>query len=156
MKNIDRLVTQLGNKCGEKHYSLVTVESCTGGGLAYVISKNPDASSMLERSYVVYSNAAKESMLDISVSQLQLHGLVSKHIAKLMAEQGLKKSRAQISIAMTGVEQEDAHTPGIVWIACAGIDKTPLIKQFKVRGSRKVFCETTIAMALKLLLQFIK
>src|SRR5437764_599090 len=120
MKNIDKLIEDIAFRCKEKRYSLVTSESCTGGGIAYFITKHPECSSLLERGYIVYSVTSKEDVLGISSYSLQTFGAVSKEVAIEMAEKSLEKSKAQISIAVTGIDEEAAKTnkiehPGIVW-----------------------------------------
>lgn len=161
MKKIDQLIEELSDKFKEKQYSLVTAESCTGGGLAYFIIKNPRCSSILERGYIVYSINSKEDVLEVSSYTLQTFGAVSKEAAKEMAEQSLKKSASQISIAITGMDEDSAIEKGLaksghVWISCAGIDKNTIMKQIYVKGGRATFCETTIFESLKILLDFIK
>jgi len=160
MKNIDKLINEIAKKCEKKRYSLVTTESCTGGGIAYLITKHPECSAILERGYIVYSILSKEDVLGISSYSLQTFGAVSKEVSIEMAEKALEKSKAQISVAITGID-ENAITknkiekPGIVWIACAGIDKKTSAKKLLIKGNREIFCEEAIIQSLKMLLDFI-
>lgn len=159
MKTIEQLVKKLGEKCNEKHFSLVTAESCTGGGLAYAITLDPACSSILERGYIVYSIPAKQEVLDVSTFALQTFGAVSKEVAKEMAEKALEKSKCQISIAITGIDEcatKVNNNKGIVWVGCAGIDKKTLVKCIEVKGNRKQFCHETILASLHILLDFIE
>ncbi|HVY53828.1 MAG TPA: CinA family protein [Gammaproteobacteria bacterium] len=153
-QSIDELIEIIGKRCKDKNYSLVTAESCTGGGLAYFITKNPKSSSILERGYVTYSLAAKESNLNVSAYALQAYGPVSQEVAKQMAEGALKNSTAQISIAITGVE-EDGEKKGLVWIACSGNNKQTIAKEFEITGSREIFINKSVNEALIILLKFI-
>lgn len=158
MKTTEQLVKELGEKCNEKHFSLVTAESCTGGGFAYAITKDPACSSILERGYIVYSIPAKQEVLDVSTFTLQTFGAVSKEVAEEMAEKALEKSKCQISIAITGMDEcaaKENNNKGIVWIGCAGIDKKTLVKCIEVNGDRKKFCQETILESLRILLDFI-
>lgn len=160
MKNIDKLIEEIGLQCKEKRYSLVTSESCTGGGIAYFITKHPKCSCILERGYIVYSISSKEDVLGISSYSIQTFGAVSKGVAIEMAENSLKKSKAQISIAITGIGEDAAkkdklEKPGIVWVSCAGIDKKTITKKFFIKGGRESFCEESIIKSLKMLLDFI-
>src|SRR5690349_12597001 len=128
MKRINQIIEELGKICKEKHYSLTTAESCTGGGIAYSITKHAECSSILERGYIVYSISSKEDMLDVSSYTIQTFGLVSKEVAIELAEKSLEKSKSQISLAITGIDENSAsenetHKSGIVWVGCAGIDK---------------------------------
>ncbi len=158
-KKIELLVPKLGVLCKEKKLTLVTAESCTGGGIAYYITKEPQCSAVLERGYVTYSNQAKESILEVSQAALQMDGAVSQKVAQQMAEGALKNSTAQIAVATSGIAGEDIssnqNTAGIVWIACAGIDRETLSGQFSISGQRQEFILKTIVKALQLLTDFI-
>ena len=162
MNDIENLVSQLGNQLSEKKLTLVTAESCTGGGLAYYISINPNASSRLERGYVTYSSHAKQSLLGVAAGTLQLCGAVSKETAIEMAKGALKNSAAQIAIAITGIAGED-KTPesdhknmGVVWVCCcSAVNANILIEKITVAGTRKKFCDETIMSCIKLLIKYI-
>lgn len=159
---IERLIKILGDKLKEKNFSLVTAESCTGGGLAYFITINPKFSFILERGFIVYSSNSKEKLLGISKFILQTFGEVSEQTARHMAEGALKNSNAQISISITGldadtVKEVDANKKqGLVWISCSGIERKTLTKKFKIGGKRKLFCEKTIIHALETLIKYIE
>ena len=44
---------------------LVTAESCTGGGLAEILTRIPGSSIWFERGYVTYSNESKHELLSV-------------------------------------------------------------------------------------------
>lgn len=155
------LLNRIAKLCNKKNYSLVTAESCTGGGLAFFITKNPQSSSLLERGYVTYSVTAKEDVLGVSSYLLQTFGAVSKEISIEMAEKALKKSHAQISISITGIDhkiiiKEGFHEPGIAWISCASVEKKTVTKKFLLKADREIFCEKLIYQALKMLYSYVK
>ncbi len=160
MEEIDQLVKALGEACKEQHITLAMAESCTGGGIAFYVSKNTSCSQLLERGYVVYSMDAKQA-LGVAAASLQLHGAVSEVVAIEMAEQALKKSRAQICIATTGIDEKAASDenhpqPGLVWIACAGVNKKTVTKFLKVSGNREEFTKQTLITSLEFLVAFAK
>lgn len=115
---------------------------------------------MLERGYVTYSNQSKQSLLEVTPNALQIFGPVSKEVAQQMAEGALKNSIAQIAIATSGIAGDDFDPPsidqGIVWIACAGVDRKTLIHNFHIKGTREQFISQAIIAALKFLLDFIE
>ena len=78
---------------------------------------------MLERGFVVYSNAAKEELLGVPAETLERHGAVSEETARAMAEGALEASRADVSVSVTGVAGPDGGTAakpvGLVHFACA-------------------------------------
>ncbi len=159
-RKISLLVKDLGSLCKDKRITIVTAESCTGGGLAYFMSKEPDCSAMLERGYVSYSNQAKESLLDVTPNALQIFGPVSKEVAGQMAEGALKNSIAQVAIATSGISGDDFEPAdpekGVAWIACAAIGRKTIIHSYQIKGPREKFVPQAIDTAFKFLLDFIK
>jgi nicotinamide-nucleotide amidase len=100
-----------------------TAESCTGGLIASLLTEIPGSSNVLERGFVVYSNAAKEELLGVPAETLSKHGAVSEETARALAEGALAKSRADIAVSVTGIAGPDGGTPqkpvGLVHFACA-------------------------------------
>jgi len=159
-KNIRELITKLGKKMKENNISLVTAESCTGGGLAYLISQIPAVSSILERAYVTYSVRAKHELLNVKYKTIKKYGAVSSETAIEMVNGALKNSGAQISVAITGLAGPDtdktSNKPiGAIYIACADNKKIEVYrKQFK--GDRKKICEQAIEFSLQKLNAFLE
>ena len=100
-----------------------TAESCTGGLIAGLLTEIPGSSSVLERGFVVYSNAAKEELLGVPAETLADYGAVSEHTARAMAEGALNASRAEVAVSVTGIAGPDGGTAakpvGLVHFACA-------------------------------------
>jgi nicotinamide-nucleotide amidase len=100
-----------------------TAESCTGGLIAALLTEIPGSSSVLERGFVVYSNAAKEELLGVPAETLAKHGAVSERTARAMAEGALAQSRAEVAVSVTGIAGPDggaaAKPVGLVHFACA-------------------------------------
>lgn len=149
---IKQLIIGLSHKLKEKNFSLVTAESCTGGGLAYCFSTIPGCSSSLERGYVVYSKQAKMELLGIAANTLDTYGAVSIETATAMAKGALRFSHAQLSIAITGLAgpsgDDCSDEPiGKVYVACATAEKC-LVKGKQFLGSREEVCDQAITTAL--------
>ncbi len=102
---------------------IVTAESCTGGLVAALLTDIAGSSSVFERGFVTYSNKAKEEMLGVPGDVLADFGAVSEPVARMMAEGAMANSRANISVAITGVAGPGGGTRmkpvGTVHIACA-------------------------------------
>jgi nicotinamide-nucleotide amidase len=100
-----------------------TAESCTGGLIAALLTEIAGSSNMLERGFVVYSNAAKQELLGVPAETLARHGAVSSETAVAMAEGALRASRAEVAVSVTGIAGPDGGTAGkpvgLVHFACA-------------------------------------
>ena len=98
-----KLAEQLAQTLKRVGLSLTTAESCTGGGLAEVLTTVPGSSIWFERGFVSYSNLAKREMLEVSTETLARHGAVSEPTARAMAEGALSHSPADLAVAITGI-----------------------------------------------------
>jgi nicotinamide-nucleotide amidase len=87
----------------ERGLMLATAESCTGGLVAASLAGIAGASDVLERGFVTYTNAAKHEMLGVQTEIFERYGAVSEPCARAMAEGALAHSRAQVTIAVTGI-----------------------------------------------------
>jgi nicotinamide-nucleotide amidase len=110
-----------------------TAESCTGGLIAGLLTEIPGSSEMLERGFVVYSNAAKQELLGVPAETLVNHGAVSEPTAVAMAEGALANSRAEIAVSVTGIAGPYGGTAtkpvGLVNFACARRGKPTVARE---------------------------
>jgi nicotinamide-nucleotide amidase len=95
-----------------KGKTLATAESCTGGWAAQAVTSIAGSSAWFERGYVTYSNAAKREALGVSRKTLARYGAVSEPTARAMARGALKKSRAGMALAITGIAGPGGGLPG--------------------------------------------
>ena len=100
---VHQLAIRVGNKLRDERLMLATAESCTGGMVATAITDISGSSNWFERGFVTYSNLAKTEMIGVPAALIDQHGAVSEPVAKAMAEGALRNSRAQVSVAITGV-----------------------------------------------------
>jgi nicotinamide-nucleotide amidase len=105
-------------KACERHLSLATAESCTGGMLASLLTDVPGVAHAFERGFVTYTDEAKHEMLGVPKELLAEKGAVSAEVAVAMAEGALERSRANITLAITGFADK-GEEPGLVHFACA-------------------------------------
>jgi nicotinamide-nucleotide amidase len=89
---------------------LATAESCTGGGLAEILTRIPGSSAWFERGFVTYSNEAKQEMLDVPFDTIQQYGAVSEKTASAMARGAVDNSRADYGVSITGIAGPDGGT----------------------------------------------
>lgn len=100
---------------------IATAESCTGGLLASLLTDVEGASHAFERGLVAYTNEAKAELLGIPLDLIEREGAVSRPVAEAMAEGALARSRADVSLAITGFAGAGApgDEPGLVHFASA-------------------------------------
>jgi nicotinamide-nucleotide amidase len=101
--SLDSLPAALGKALRENKHVLVTAESCTGGWVAQAVTSVAGCSDWFERGFVCYSNASKSELLGVAPGTLERHGAVSEPTARAMAEGALRRSRASVAVAVTGV-----------------------------------------------------
>jgi len=89
---------------------LVTAESCTGGGLAEILTRIPGSSAWFERGFVTYSNESKHEMLSVPLETIEQFGAVSEDTASAMAKGAVENSRADYGVAITGIAGPDGGT----------------------------------------------
>ena len=82
---------------------IATAESCTGGLIAGALTDIAGASDVVERGFVPYSNGAKVEMLGVEEATLAAHGAVSRATAEAMAVGAIRRSAADLAVAVTGI-----------------------------------------------------
>jgi nicotinamide-nucleotide amidase len=142
--------------CRVRGLRVATAESCTGGLVAGALTEIAGSSDVVERGFVVYSNAAKESMLGVPLSTLERYGAVSAQTAIAMAAGALKNSEADITVSITGIAGPGGGSRqkpvGLVHFAAASRDGRSLHerKLYGKIGRRRVR-QRSVLQALELL-----
>ena len=102
---------------------MVTVESCTAGHLVALLSLQHRAADALAGGFVVYSTPSKARMLGVPSAALRRHTPVSEYVAIAMAQGALRRSGADIGVAVTGVagptRDADGNPVGLAFVAVA-------------------------------------
>ena len=157
---INDFAERLGKLLLDHELFLVTAESCTGGGLAEIITRIPGSSNWFERGFVTYSNAAKQEVLGVSSGILDQFGAVSKETVIAMAEGALANSHAQISVAITGIAGPDGGSEnkpvGTVYFAWLREGSEPRVTQTIFHGDRAQVRRQACLMAIQGLLDFVE
>jgi nicotinamide-nucleotide amidase len=122
-KSVEALARTLGEGLLAANKKVSSVESCTGGGVAYAITEVAGSSQWFEKSWVTYSNQAKHEEVGVSLATLAKFGAVSSEVVHEMAEGGLRKSGANLCVAISGIAGPGGGTAskpvGLVWFAIA-------------------------------------
>src|ERR1700733_9634920 len=107
----------------EQKLRIATAESCTGGMIGTLLTEIPGSSSVFDRGYIVYTNRAKQDLLNVPGDLIADMGEVSEAVARMMAEGAIENSNAQLAVSVTGIAGPgggSAMKPiGLVHIAAA-------------------------------------
>ena len=137
--NEDKLEEQIMACLEKHHYTVATVESCTGGLLAGTLVSCSGISSYFEEGMVTYSNEAKTKLVGVSPATLASVGAVSKETAKEMAEGVRRVTGATIGLSTTGIAGPTGGTKekpvGLVYIGLALPDQT-YVHELRLKGTR--------------------
>ncbi len=105
----------------ERHASLATAESCTGGLVGARLTAIPGSSRVYKGGVVAYDDEVKLQQLGVSADDVATQGAVSEPVVRQMAEGVARSLDADAAIAITGIAGpgggSDAKPVGTVWIA---------------------------------------
>lgn len=96
----------------ERHLTVGTAESCTGGNIAHTITAEPGSSAAMLGGVVSYSNDVKRRLLEVSEASLEAHGAVSIPVVKEMASGARKALGCDIALATSGIAGPGGAVPG--------------------------------------------
>lgn len=156
---LDQLAIQAGAVLAEHSLMLATAESCTGGLVAAAITDVAGSSGWFERGFVTYSNESKTTMLGVPARLVRDYGAVSEEVAHAMAEGALLNSRAQVSLAITGVAGPGGGTAEKpVGMVCFGWSNriTTLTQTQRFKGDRAQIRRQAAEHAMRGLLELIR
>lgn len=113
----------VGRILKERHQTISTAESCTGGKLASLLNKHAGSSAFYYGSIISYDNSVKEALLNVPADMIKARGVVSEEVGRVMAESVRKKLNTNYGIATSGIAGPSGGSEkkpvGTVWIAWA-------------------------------------
>ena len=140
--------------CRAAGIHLATAESCTGGLIAAALTAVAGSSDVVDRGFVTYSNEAKNELLGVPMGLINAVGAVSGPVARLMAEGALARSRADITVAVTGVAGPGGGSVekpvGLVWFGIAQRGRPVHGESHIFPGDRAAIRQATVAKAFAL------
>ena len=136
--------------------TLVTAESCTGGGVGAALTAVPGSSKVYKGGIISYTNEVKTSQLQVPAELLDGAGAVSAEVAEAMAIGARNAMSADIAVSVTGLagpDGDDRGNPvGTVFVGYA--DQTRVCsREFRFSGDRDSVRNQAIDAALHLVLR---
>jgi nicotinamide-nucleotide amidase len=122
----DTFAGVVGRGLRARSWTLAIAESCTGGLVGHLLTREPGASDFLLLDAVTYANSAKARVLGVDEATIRWHGAVSPEVAEAMARGAKRVAGADIALSLTGVAGPsggtDAKPVGTVYIGVARSD----------------------------------
>ncbi|HEY8911624.1 MAG TPA: competence/damage-inducible protein A [Desulfosporosinus sp.] len=147
----ETMIGIVGQTLKNKHLTIATAESCTGGLLGAAFTQEPGSSEVYLGGVVSYSNAVKQGLLGVSAENLNKFGAVSEEVAKEMAEGIRSKVGSDLGISTTGIAGPDGGSDqkpvGLVYIGIATPEGVHA-KKFQFYGERESVRQLTVQAAL--------
>src|SRR5258707_2423824 len=118
-----RLAERAGRHLLKERRHAATAESCTGGWIAKALTDIAGSAEWFVEGFVSYSNESKVRRLGVPRAVLKKHGAVSESTVRAMAAGALRRSNAQVAVAVTGIAGPGGAVPGkpvgTVWLGWA-------------------------------------
>ncbi len=151
------LSAQLGLRSKAHGKMIAVAESCTGGGIAQVITEIAGSSAWFDRGFITYSNDSKIQILDVKPATIEKYGAVSEQTALEMVVGALTHSTADCAVAVTGIAGPDGGSlekpVGTVFIARCYKQQAAEVLRKHYFGNRHQIRAQTVKTALEWLLQ---
>ena len=120
----DTFSSVVGRVLRNRGVTLAIAESCTGGLVGSMLTREPGASDFLLLDAVTYANSAKARVLGVDEDVLRAHGAVSAEVAAAMAEGARRASGSDVALSLTGIAGPTGGTEdkpvGTVFLAVTG------------------------------------
>lgn len=150
-----KLEELVGKLLKDRHCTVATAESCTGGKVASLITSVSGSSEYYKGSVVSYCNEVKADVLGVSRADLEKYGAVSSTVAEQMATGVRRLLKTDYAVATTGIAGptggSDEKPVGTVWIAVATPTKV-VSRKYVFGKDRSINIERFAASALSMLI----
>ena len=150
-----KLEELVGKLLKDRHCTVATAESCTGGKVASLITSVSGSSEYYKGSVVSYCNEVKADVLGVSRADLEKYGAVSSTVAEQMASGVRRLLKTDYAVATTGIAGptggSEEKPVGTVWIAVATPTKV-VSRKYIFGKDRAINIERFAASALSMLI----
>lgn len=112
-------------------YHITFAESCTAGLAAAKLVNVPDASKVLDVSFVTYANEAKVKYVGVSEKSIEQFGVVSEQVAGEMALGAANAMGSEVGVGISGIAGPTGGTEEKpVGMVCFGISINGNVKTY--------------------------
>ena len=136
--------------------TLVTAESCTGGGIGAALTAIPGSSEVYKGGVISYTNWVKENVLGVDREVLGRYGAVSWPVAGAMSSGVRRLLKADVAVSVTGLAgpggDEYGNEVGTVYIGFDSNQKAE-VRKFQFSGDREAVRRQAVEAALTMILE---
>ena len=140
-----------------KGKTLVTAESCTGGGIGAALTGIAGSSEVYKGGVICYSDWVKHNILGVEQELLDRYGAISLPVAAYLASGVRKLLKADIAISVTGLAgpggDDFGHEVGTVYIGYESAFSAE-VRRFSFFGDREQIRLQATEAALRMILEF--
>lgn len=137
--------------------TLVTAESCTGGGIGAELTSVSGSSEVYKGGIISYTNWVKHNVLGVDQTMLDTLGAVSAPVAKAMASGVRRVLDADIAVSVTGLAgpggDEFGNPVGTVFLGYSDAERT-IAEEHHFSGDRETVRQQAIRASLELILSY--
>jgi len=155
----DTFASVVGRFLRTRGLTLAIAESCTGGLVGSMLTREPGASDFLLLDAVTYANSAKARVLGVDEDVLRAHGAVSHEVAALMAEGARRAATSDVALSLTGIAGptggSEEKPVGTVYIGVTGPKGTE-VKHHVFPGDRPQIQTIAAYAGLKILRNYVQ
>jgi nicotinamide-nucleotide amidase len=130
----------VGSLLTSRGYTIAAAESCTGGLFTSRLTDVPGSSAYVRASVIAYAYEDKTTLLGVPAELIATHGAVSEPVAVAMAEGIRARTKADVTVAITGIAGPGGGTPtkpvGTVVIAVIVPDQPAYVRTYSFVGGR--------------------
>jgi PncC family amidohydrolase len=156
---VENLETQLGQLLLNRHWTICTAESCTGGLVLHRLTNISGSSAYVLGGIVAYANEIKEAMLHVRHETLVRYGAVSEATAREMAVNVRALFGTHLALSITGIAGPGGGTPekpvGLTYIGLAAPGGTVIVQKHIWPGNREENKIASAEAALRLAIEFV-
>lgn len=161
--DLQKIISQLSVRLAFNQLKIVTVESCTGGGIGKALTDLAGSSEWFAGGLITYTNESKHRLAKVPLDQIQHYGAVSTQVVEYMAIGAMQYFDDCVSVAVSGIagpgggsEEKPIGTVCIATCLPDGLDNKKHhtnAKCYHFDGDRTAIREQSIKQALLMVLQ---
>lgn len=148
---------ELGETLRQRHKTIATAESCTGGNIAHKLTLWPGSSDFFKGGIVSYASEVKINVLGVDPNDIETDGAVSQKVVEQMAQGAVKVIGCDYAISTSGVAgpgESEGKPEGTIWMAVSDGKKTTS-KCLHLKGGRAANIEEATKIAINFAKEFV-